>query len=115
MKKLFIALSAAAMLGLAGTANAWWGGPWGGWGPWDGWGDGWGDLDFSVGMRGRGYGRGYGYPGYWGGYPYYGYPGYWGGYPYYGGPGYWGRPYYGYGYAPPPAAPAQSGGSSDQK
>jgi hypothetical protein len=108
MKKLATA-AVAALLGASATANAWWGGPWGGYGDrsWmdDFFGDGMFDFNMNASGRGSGYNRWYdrGYYGYgpygWGG-PWGGY----GGYPYYGG----GYPY-AYPYAAPvaPAAPAQ--------
>jgi hypothetical protein len=95
MRNLTKAVALSAILGgaiLATTpAQAWWG--WPGGSNWnDDWMDGlgWGDMNFSTSMGGRGYGRGYGrdyygYGPYGYGYPYGGY-----GYPYGGG---WGHPY----------------------
>jgi len=103
MKKILLSALAASLIGVAGSANAWWG-----WGPWDrGWGDDfWGDgfFDFNMhaGAGGRGWGRYYDYyrPYWWG--PY-------GGYPYYG----WGHPY-AYPYAAAPVAP-QAPTTSEEK
>ncbi|MEN8215776.1 MAG: sulfur globule family protein [Pseudomonadota bacterium] len=102
MKNLTKAVALSAILGgaiLATTpAQAWWGWPGGGNNWNDNWMDGfgWGDMNFSTSMGGRGYGRGYGRD-------YYGYGPYGYGYPYGGGMGYpygggWGAP--GYGRAP---------------
>ena len=88
-KMLMGALLAIAAAMPISSANAFWGGSWM---PWN-----WFDNDYYYPYGG------YGYPGYWGGYPGYGwggYPGYggWGGYPGYGGgyPGYggWGGPWW---------------------
>jgi hypothetical protein len=92
MKKIAIAAAAALLLGVSGSATAWWGGPMGSdWGPMSG--DGWGDMDFSMRSSGSGWGRGRGH-GY--GYPSYGYAPYGYGYPYgapYGAAAPYGAPY----------------------
>jgi hypothetical protein len=99
MKKLLSAAAAAALLGAVTNVNAWWGWPFGGWGPWNnGWGndwfgDGWFDFNMSMGMGGRGWGRGRYYDYYA---PYWGYP--------YGG---WGLPY-GYPYTVAPVVVPQA-------
>ncbi len=75
VKRLFKALSLAAILGASAlplqSAHAFWG-------PFS-WGPGWGGYPYATPWY-TGYGHPYyGYPGW--GYPYYGYPG-WGAYPY---------------------------------
>jgi hypothetical protein len=109
MKTIVKAVTAAAILGVSASANAFWGPGFGG--PGYGLGDMFGLGDFDMGMRGsgygRGYGRGYGHPYGYGGYPYYGGYGYpYGGYPAYGAP--YAAPY-GMPYGAPmaPAAPAE--------